>query len=150
MVACDDQIMLRTITRCAALVFLAAPLPFAKTGLVLTLPESGLAMCRRHDEGPDRATVELSAGKSLGDAVGPEPGGPYNRAMSFDDYKVVLYRQEDGSWVAEIPALSGCYALMDTREAALAELGQVFALIAQEHQDRGLALPKDTTEIVHA
>ncbi len=28
----------------------------------------------------------------------------YNRHMSFDDYKVVLYRQDDGSWVAEIPA----------------------------------------------
>ena len=42
--------------------------------------------------------------------------------MGFDDYKVVLYRQDDGSWVAEIPALGGCYALMDTREVALAEL----------------------------
>jgi predicted RNase H-like HicB family nuclease len=39
---------------------------------------------------------------------------------------------------------------MDTREAALAELEQVFALIAQEHLDRGQALPKDTTEIEHA
>jgi len=39
---------------------------------------------------------------------------------------------------------------MDTREAALAELQRVFGLIAQEHQDRGQALPKDTTEIVHA
>lgn len=75
---------------------------------------------------------------------------PYNQGMGFDDYKVVIYRQDDCSWVAEIPALGGCYALMDTREAALAELQQVFALIAQEHQDRGQALPKDTTEIVHA
>ena len=75
---------------------------------------------------------------------------PYNRVMGFDDYKVVLYRQDDGSWVAEIPALGGCYALMDTKEAALAELAQVFALIAQEHRDRGVALPKDTTEIMHA
>ena len=82
--------------------------------------------------------------------VTSRPGEPYNRAMSFDDYKVVLYRQDDGSWVAEIPALGGCYALMDTREAALTELEHVFALIAQEHQDRGQALPKDTTEIVHA
>ena len=57
--------------------------------------------------------------------------------MGFDDYKVVLYRQDDGAWVAEIPALGGCYALMDTREAALAEIQQVFALIAQEHQERG-------------
>jgi predicted RNase H-like HicB family nuclease len=70
--------------------------------------------------------------------------------MTFDDYKVVLYRQDDGSWVAEIPALGGCYALMESREAALVELEKVFALIAQEHQDRGIPLPKDTTEIVHA
>jgi len=70
--------------------------------------------------------------------------------MGFDDYKVVLYRQDDGSWVAEIPALGGCYALMDTREAALAELQHVFDLIAQQHQDRAQALPEDTTEIVHA
>jgi hypothetical protein len=31
-----------------------------------------------------------------------------------------------------------------------AVIDQVFALIAQEYQDRGQALPKDTTEIVHA
>ena len=68
--------------------------------------------------------------------------------MGFDDYEVVLYRQDDGPWVAEIPALGGCYALMDTREAALAELEQVFALIAQEYQERVQTLPKDTTEIV--
>jgi predicted RNase H-like HicB family nuclease len=74
----------------------------------------------------------------------------YNRPMTFDDYKVVLYRQDDGSWVAEIPAIGGCYALMDTREAALAELAQVFALIAQEHREGGRPLPEDTTEIVHA
>jgi predicted RNase H-like HicB family nuclease len=78
------------------------------------------------------------------------PARSYSHAVTFDDYKVVLYRQDDGCWVAEIPALGGCYALMDTREAALAELEHVFALIAQEHRDRGVALPKDTTEIVHA
>jgi len=49
--------------------------------------------------------------------------------MTIDNYKTVLYRQEDGSWVAEIPAISGCYALMDTREAALAELANVFGMI---------------------
>ena len=70
--------------------------------------------------------------------------------MGFDDYKVVIYRQDDGAWVAKIPAVGGCYALMDTREAALRELAEVFALIAEEHEERGQALPKDTTEIVHA
>ena len=70
--------------------------------------------------------------------------------MGFDDYKVVLYRQDDGAWVAEIPAIGGCFALMDTREAALSELEQVFTLIAEEHRTRRKELPKDTTEIVHA
>ena len=39
---------------------------------------------------------------------------------------------------------------MGTREAALIELERVFGLIAEEHQERGESLPKDTTEIVHA
>ena len=69
--------------------------------------------------------------------------------MSFDDYTVVLYRQGDDTWVAEIPAIGGCYALMNTRAAALVELEQVFSLIVEEHQERGQTLPKDTTEIVH-
>jgi predicted RNase H-like HicB family nuclease len=70
--------------------------------------------------------------------------------MKLEGYKTILYRQEDGSWVAEIPAIPGCYALMDTREAALAELTQVFAMIAEEYREKGLKLPADTTEIVNA
>jgi predicted RNase H-like HicB family nuclease len=66
------------------------------------------------------------------------------------DYKIVLYRQEDESWVAEVPAISGCYALMSTRAEALAELENVFEMIAEEYRAKGLQLPKDTTEIVHA
>jgi hypothetical protein len=38
----------------------------------------------------------------------------------------------------------------DVTALSKAELQHVFDLIAQEHQDRGQALPKDTTEIVHA
>jgi predicted RNase H-like HicB family nuclease len=70
--------------------------------------------------------------------------------MQLEDYKVVLYRQQDGSWVAEIPAIGGCYALMPTREAALAELASVFKMISEEYAEKGQPLPADTTEIVHA
>ena len=70
--------------------------------------------------------------------------------MNPEDYKTVLYRQEDGAWAAEIPAISGCYALMPTREAALKELTNVFQMIADEYREKGQALPTDTTEIVHA
>lgn len=70
--------------------------------------------------------------------------------MKLDDYKTILYRQEDGSWVAEVPAIGGCYALMPTREEALAELSQVFQMIAEEYREKGISLPADTTQIVHA
>ena len=70
--------------------------------------------------------------------------------MGYEDYKTVLYRQEDGSWVAEIPAIPGCYALMETRELALAELAQVFAMIAEEYHKKGQSLPADSTEIINA
>jgi predicted RNase H-like HicB family nuclease len=70
--------------------------------------------------------------------------------MKLEDYKTILYRQEDGSWVAEIPAIPGCYALMTTREEALAELSHVFRMLAAEYSEKGVSLPADTTEIVHA
>ena len=70
--------------------------------------------------------------------------------MKLENYKTVLYRQEDGSWVAEVPAISGCYALMPTREEALAELTLVFQMIAEEYRAKGVPLPADTTEIVNA
>jgi hypothetical protein len=56
----------------------------------------------------------------------------FTTGMKFEDYKPILYRQEDGSWIAEIPAIPGCYALMETRQAALAELPKVFAMISEE------------------
>jgi len=39
---------------------------------------------------------------------------------------------------------------MPTREAALTELQDVFTMIAAECEEKGLSLPSDTTEIVHA
>lgn len=70
--------------------------------------------------------------------------------MSLDDYKVVLYRNHPDGWVAEVPSIPGCHALMATREEALAELSAVFALISEEYAGRNESLPADTTEIVNA
>ena len=61
--------------------------------------------------------------------------------MKLEDYKTVLYRQQDSSWVGEIPAIAGCYALTDTREADLAELSNVFAMIQEEYREKGLTFP---------
>ena len=72
------------------------------------------------------------------------------RAMSLDDYKVVLYRNEPSGWVAEVPSIPGCHGLMPSREAALSELAVVFQLISDEYAERNQILPADTTEILHA
>ena len=70
--------------------------------------------------------------------------------MSCDDYKAVLYRNQPGGWVAEVPAIPGCHALMPAREEALIELAAIFQLISEEYEERNQPLPSDTTEIVHA
>lgn len=70
--------------------------------------------------------------------------------MTLDDYKVLLYRNRPEGWVAEVPAVTGCYALMPTKEGALAELEDVFEMIAAEYREKGVSLPIDTTEIAHA
>jgi predicted RNase H-like HicB family nuclease len=58
--------------------------------------------------------------------------------MTLDDYKVVLYRNQPSGWVAEVPAIEGCYALMPTRQEALAELGRVFDMISEEGEDSSI------------
>jgi predicted RNase H-like HicB family nuclease len=70
--------------------------------------------------------------------------------MNFENYKAILYRQQDSSWVAEIPSVPACYALSGTRESALAELRQVFAMVVDEYREKGLMLPIDTTEFIDA
>jgi predicted RNase H-like HicB family nuclease len=56
--------------------------------------------------------------------------------MTLDDYNVVFYRNQPSGWVAEVPAIEGCYALMPTRQEALAELGLVFEMISEEFRYR--------------
>jgi predicted RNase H-like HicB family nuclease len=69
--------------------------------------------------------------------------------VQFEDYKIVLYKQQDNTWVAEIPAIKGCYAVTTTMDAAVPELRRVFGIIEQEYLVKGLALPADTTNIMH-
>jgi predicted RNase H-like HicB family nuclease len=70
--------------------------------------------------------------------------------MSMGEYPIILYPQENGSWIAEIPAIPECYALMKTREEALAELPNVFSMIEDEYREKGQRLPADSPEIVNA
>lgn len=67
------------------------------------------------------------------------------------DYQVVCQRDDNGTYVAHVPALTGCHAAGATPEEAQAELHDVFAMIAEEFAERGAALPDDVTlQVVHA
>jgi predicted RNase H-like HicB family nuclease len=56
--------------------------------------------------------------------------------MEFKDFTPIYWQQENGAWVAEIEGISGCFALMHTREEAAEELKLVFAMIAEEEAEK--------------
>lgn len=70
---------------------------------------------------------------------------------SLESYTVVLRPDDNGSFVAYVPAIAGCHALGQTPDEARAELVNVFEMIRDEHQERGKLLPDDVEiAIAHA
>ncbi|MCU1238403.1 MAG: type toxin-antitoxin system HicB family antitoxin [Candidatus Solibacter sp.] len=61
--------------------------------------------------------------------------------MTLGNCKVVVYRNQPSGWVAEVPAIEGCYALMPTQEEALVELSDVYEMIKAEYAEKRLPLP---------
>ncbi|MEI7731585.1 MAG: type II toxin-antitoxin system HicB family antitoxin [Verrucomicrobiota bacterium] len=59
------------------------------------------------------------------------------------DYQVVCRRDDNGSYVAYVPAIVGCHALGATLDAAQQELHNVFDMIVEEYQVQGKPLPDD-------
>jgi predicted RNase H-like HicB family nuclease len=67
------------------------------------------------------------------------------------DYHVVCHRDDNGSFVAYVPAIDGCHAIGRTPEEAQHELHNVFGMIAEEHIERGVSLPDDVElTVAHA
>ncbi len=61
---------------------------------------------------------------------------------SLKNYTVVLRPDNNGTFVAYVPAIVGCHAWGETTEEAQAELIHVFELILEEYQAAGQALPQ--------
>ena len=59
------------------------------------------------------------------------------------DYQVVCRRDDNGSFVAYVPALEGCHALGRTPQEAQTELQGVFDMIVEEYHESGKAMPED-------
>jgi predicted RNase H-like HicB family nuclease len=67
------------------------------------------------------------------------------------DYQVVCRRDDNGSYVAYVPAIDGCHAIGSTPEQAQRELQNVFDMIAEEFAEGGRQLPNDVQlTVAHA
>jgi predicted RNase H-like HicB family nuclease len=67
------------------------------------------------------------------------------------DYHVVCHRDDNGSFVAYVPAIEGCHAIGRTPEESQHELHNVFDMIAEEYAERGVSLPDDVElTVAHA
>ena len=67
---------------------------------------------------------------------------------SLQDYTIVIRPDDNGTFVAYVPAIDGCHAWGETSETASAELRNVFAMIQEEYQEMGHSLPEDVKLVV--
>jgi predicted RNase H-like HicB family nuclease len=61
---------------------------------------------------------------------------------------ILLYRDEDGYFIAEVPSLTGCVSQGQTRDEALANIQEAIALHIEVLRDRGEPVPGDNIEIL--
>lgn len=64
--------------------------------------------------------------------------------------QIVLYQDEDGVWIADVPSLPGCHSDGATRDEAFENAKEAIALYIESLIARGEAIPEDrqTAEIV--
>lgn len=62
-------------------------------------------------------------------------------------FTTTLYRDEDGAWIAECPAIPGCISQGATHEEALANIGEAIAACLEVRAERGMPLTIETREI---
>jgi len=62
---------------------------------------------------------------------------------SLKNYTVVLRPDDNGTFVAYVPAIAGCHAWGQTVEDTQAELINVFEMIRDEYQAANQNLPED-------
>lgn len=64
--------------------------------------------------------------------------------------QVIIYRGEDGYWVAECPSLPGCISQGTTREEAIANIREAIRGYVAALEDDGLPVPQERFETLLA
>ena len=67
---------------------------------------------------------------------------------TLQDYTIVIRPEDNGTFVAYVPAISGCHAWGYTSESARTELVNVFDMIQEEYQAEGRPLPSDVELVI--
>lgn len=62
---------------------------------------------------------------------------------SLESYTVVLRPDDNGTFVAYVPAIEGCHAWGQTQDEARTELVNVFSMIFDEYLEEEKSLPYD-------
>jgi predicted RNase H-like HicB family nuclease len=69
--------------------------------------------------------------------------------QSLNHYTTVIRPDDNGTFVAQVPAIPGCHAWGETPEEAQQELLAVFEMIQEEYQESGRLLPENVDVIAH-
>lgn len=62
---------------------------------------------------------------------------------SLNNYTIVVRPDDNGTFIAYIPAIKGCHAWGKTEQEARLELNNVFDMIQEEYIEDGKILPDD-------
>ena len=62
-------------------------------------------------------------------------------------FNLTLDRDEDGVWIAECPAISGCITQGETKDEAIRNIAQAIALCLEVRAEKGLPLTLETWQI---
>jgi len=63
-------------------------------------------------------------------------------------FQVIIEQDEDGFYVADVPALAGCHTQGSTFEEALENIREVIAMCVQELREDGQAIESHYPEVV--
>lgn len=67
---------------------------------------------------------------------------------SLQDYTIVIRPDDNGTFVAYVPAIPSCHAWGKTIDEARAEIVNVFEMIQEEYAEEGLVMPEDVELVV--
>jgi len=68
--------------------------------------------------------------------------------MGLYRFQVIIEQDEDGYYIADVPALMGCHTQGRTFEEAIANIREVIAMCVQEMREDGVEIDTQFPEVI--